>query len=72
MLKINHQTGRPKMKEEDKRSKIMQFRLTKDVYDELKEAAIRNGISMSNYMRVAIEEAIDRDRDRERYGYDEH
>ena len=73
MPEISHQKGRPFAKDEDRRSRNIQIRVTENVYENLKKLAEKNGISISTYGRVIVEEAIDRDRDRERLGeYDEY
>lgn len=70
---INHQRGRPPIPKDEVRSKNIQIRVTEDIYVSLKDLAENDGVSISNYVRALIEEAVERAKDRERYGeYDEY
>ena len=69
MGKINHKRG-PKFKtEEERKKKHVMVRLDEFTYAKLVERAGIEGVTISNYVRVAIEDALDRDADRERYRY---
>lgn len=73
MAIINHQRGRPPRPRNEVRSKNIQIRVTEDSYLKLRELADRDGVSVSNYIRTILDEALERAEDRERYGeYDEY
>lgn len=69
MGEINHKRG-PKFKTEDeKKKKRIMVRLDEFTFAKLSERVEVEGVSVSDYVRVAIEDALDRDADRERYRY---
>lgn len=70
---INHKRGPQFKKESERKRNHVMVRLTDEVYGKAVEEAHRNDISISNWIRVLIEEALERAEDRERYGeYDEY
>ena len=70
MNEVNHKRG-PRFKDEKlKKSNRIMIRLDDETYWALVDAAMKAGTSLSDYGRVAIEEAIARDRDRRRYMYE--
>ena len=60
------------MKDDEKRSKHLNFRVSEETYDAIVDIAKKNNIPIATYVRVVLEEAIERDNDIERYGYDEY
>ena len=69
---ISHQRGRPKKDDCVRRDNRINIRLTEETYDRLVRLSTRAGRSISDYARFCIEEMMDREEDRERYGYDDY
>ena len=69
---ISHQRGRPKKKESERKENKVFARLTDETYDELVQFTTKRGITISDFVRTCIEEMLEKERDRERYGYDDY
>lgn len=66
---VSHQVGRPKKEESEKKNNRLNVRLTDDTYDELIQFTMKRGISLSDFVRVCIEETLKKEKDMERLGY---
>lgn len=69
---ISHQRGRPKKKESERKENKVFARLTDETYDELIQFTTKRGITVSDFVRTCIEEMLDRENDKARYGYDDY
>lgn len=70
MKEVNHKRG-PRFKDEKtKKRNYVAVRLEDETYWDLTDASMKAGIPVSTYVRVAIEEALARDKERRKLGYE--
>ena len=67
---IRRGVGRPKGSDAERKSYVLKSRVTKDTWDNLQEILESKNVSMSDYVRVAVEDAIERDLYYEDYDYE--
>lgn len=53
--------GRPKLSRNKRKCKIVAVRFSDETYDWLEQASDAKGIKISEYIRSAVEDAIERD-----------